>query len=130
MLQIVIWIMCAYLVIKGFEFLMTALASSREDKSAVIAFAAIMIVVCSCIALIFARMASTQVRTPGLSMLTSPGDAQSEVPSPQGPGTAEAEQLRDRCAGNSSRGSPGFLACVKALGVARTYYEGSKLVEY
>lgn len=44
--------------------------------------------------------------------------------------SADIEKLRDRCAGNSYRGTAGFLNCVKAFGATRSYYDGSKLIEY
>ena len=53
MLQIITYMLAFYLVIKGCEVLMTALASNREDRSNLIAFGVLVLGVCVVAAIIF-----------------------------------------------------------------------------
>ena len=53
MLEIIIYILCFYLVVKGVEILQIALSSNREDRFVVILIGASTLVVCIFAALIF-----------------------------------------------------------------------------
>lgn len=46
MLQIITWVLCFYLVLKGVEILQIALASNRENRTGMIIWALIVLGVC------------------------------------------------------------------------------------
>jgi len=56
MLQLIGFLLCFYLVFKGYEILQIALASSREDKSKIVAWGVMWFVWSIIIAAIFAMM--------------------------------------------------------------------------
>lgn len=56
MLQILTYLLAFYLVVKGFQILVTAYASPREDKSGLIALAWLVFVACVLAAIMFSVM--------------------------------------------------------------------------
>jgi hypothetical protein len=46
MLQIITWILCFYLVLKGVEILQISLASSRENRASMIIWAVVVLAIC------------------------------------------------------------------------------------
>ena len=60
MLQIITYLLCFYLVVKGFEFLQIALASNRENRTGIIFFAVVVLIACCTAAGYFAYLQDQQ----------------------------------------------------------------------
>lgn len=60
MLQIITYLLCFYLVIKGIEVLQIALSSARQNRTGMIVFGAITLAACVGAALIFAGIQDNQ----------------------------------------------------------------------
>jgi len=60
MLQIITYLLCVYLVYKGFEILQIALMSSREDRTMGLVIGAIAVIVAVGVALLFVKMIDAQ----------------------------------------------------------------------
>lgn len=69
MLQIITYMLAFYLVVKGCEVLMTALASSREGRGDLIAFGALVLVACLIAAMVFVGWQQDQAASIGSSAL-------------------------------------------------------------
>ncbi len=60
MLQIITYVLCFYLVIKGIEVLQIGLASSRETKTGIIVLGILTLVACIVAAFAFVNMQDSQ----------------------------------------------------------------------
>jgi len=60
MLQVITYLLAVYLVVKGLEVLQIGLASSREDRSGLITFGAIVLVFCIVAAIAAVVLQDTQ----------------------------------------------------------------------
>lgn len=60
MLQILTYLLCFYLVVKGVEILQIGLASGRADRRPVIILGALTLVACVLAALVFVNMQDSQ----------------------------------------------------------------------
>jgi hypothetical protein len=67
MLQIIIYMLAVYYVLKGVEILYIALASVRHDRSRLIFFAVLILLFCFIIALAFVSLSNFQVEHSRLS---------------------------------------------------------------
>lgn len=63
MLQIITYLLAFYLVIKGVEILQIALASNRESRGGIIAFGALVLIVCIGAAFYFVNMQDQQAQS-------------------------------------------------------------------
>lgn len=72
MLQILTYLLCFYLVVKGAEILQIALASSREKRGGIIAFGVICIIACIGAAAVFSNMQDQQALSVSTSGTPSP----------------------------------------------------------
>jgi len=71
MLQILTYLLAFYLVIKGFEILQIALASSRPDRSGIIVLGVLVLGACIIAAFIFVAMQDHQASSVGSHNLPS-----------------------------------------------------------
>jgi uncharacterized membrane protein len=65
MLQIITYLLCVYLVFKGFEILQVALASSKEDRGAIILIGILAVAVAFLAALYFVHAIDAQAAAVG-----------------------------------------------------------------
>ncbi len=65
MLQIITYLLCIYLVFKGFEILQIALMSNREDRSAGMIVGTLLLVIAIGAAAMFVKMIDTQASAVG-----------------------------------------------------------------
>lgn len=63
MLEILTWLLCVYLVVKGVEVLQIALASSRPKRAGIIALGAVTLIVCILAAGLFAWLQTDQAQS-------------------------------------------------------------------
>jgi len=70
MLQIMTYLLCVYLVFKGFEILQIALMSSREDRAGGITIGVLLLIISIVVAFNFTRMIDAQAAS--VSSHTSP----------------------------------------------------------
>ena len=70
MLQIITYLLAVYLIVKGVQVLMTALASSREERGGMIIGGVITLVVCVMAAAYFTTMQDQQATSMSRSMET------------------------------------------------------------
>lgn len=63
MLQIITYLLCVYLIYKGFEIFQTALMSPRENRTAGIIIGVLAIIISVIAALSFISMIDTQARS-------------------------------------------------------------------
>ncbi len=73
MLQILTYLLCFYLVIKGIEVLQIGLASGRESRMTVVAVGALTLIACIIAALSFANMQDNQADSIQNAMPSVPG---------------------------------------------------------
>lgn len=67
MVQIIGWILCFYLAIKGVEIFQIALCSSRENRKSGLTIGAIAMVICFAASILFVNILSMQASSgPGL----------------------------------------------------------------
>ncbi len=72
MLQIITYLLCFYLVVKGIEILQIALASGREDRRPMIILGALTLAACLLAAFAFVGMQDNQATSMASSMPTLP----------------------------------------------------------
>jgi hypothetical protein len=72
MLQIITYLLCVYLIFKGFEILQIALASPREDKAGIIIIGVLAVVIAFAASSYFVKMIDAQAAV--VSRSTNPDD--------------------------------------------------------
>ena len=63
MLEILTWLLCFYLIVKGVEILQIALASSRPKRGGIIALGALTLIACILAAAVFGYMQLDQAES-------------------------------------------------------------------
>ena len=72
MLQIITYVLCFYLIIKGFEILQIALASNREKRAGIITLGVLVLIACIAAAVFFANMQDQQAISLSQNMPSMP----------------------------------------------------------
>jgi len=72
MLQIVTYLLCVYLVFKGFEILQIALTSARQDRAAGLIIGILAVVIAFGAAITFSRMIDSQASSVSSPMQRAP----------------------------------------------------------
>jgi uncharacterized membrane protein HdeD (DUF308 family) len=72
MLQILTYLLCVYLVVKGIEVLQIGLASNRENRSVLIVIGVITLIICILAAIVFAKAQDDQALSVQQSVSSPP----------------------------------------------------------